>query len=136
MARQPRRASRPRSDPTAYARLQRLRAKRRAEGRQLVEVWLSAADAALVTELQQPDEPLSALIGRALRALQGQGPAVPVSPVERRAALVARIRAMRAAEMTHRVIAAQFNAEGVPTLTGRGQWRAGTIINLLHEAAP
>jgi hypothetical protein len=38
------------------------------------------------------------------------------------------------AGMTLQAIATQLNAEGVPTISGRGTWQVGTIGNLLAKA--
>jgi hypothetical protein len=47
--------------------------------------------------------------------------------------VVERLRAMRAQRLSYQAIANQLNAEGVPTLSGRGRWQMGTIGNLLKE---
>jgi|SRR5262245_24610156 len=57
----------------------------------------------------------------------------PIDPQQRRAVLIARLQAMRAQGMTHQAIANQLNAEGVPTLSGRGKWTAGAVGKLLAE---
>jgi hypothetical protein len=81
---------------------------------------------------------MNAFVARALTALRQQAPgAMPAAvgdPQERKAALVARLQAMRAQGMTLQAIASQLTAEGVPTLSGRGHWRLGTIGNLLAES--
>ncbi|MGH2393989.1 MAG: recombinase family protein, partial [Candidatus Limnocylindria bacterium] len=62
-------------------------------------------------------------------------PAPPVeTPQARKAALVARLRPMKAAGMNMQAIATQLNTEGVPTISGRGQWQKGTVANLLAQA--
>lgn len=63
-------------------------------------------------------------------------PSAPIvlTPQSRKAALVAQIRVFKAEGLTLAAIAAQLNAEGVPTLSGRGRWIAGTIGNLLKES--
>jgi hypothetical protein len=54
----------------------------------------------------------------------------PSSPTK--ADLLTRIRAMRYDHgLSFRAIADQLNAEGVPTLSGKGNWQKGTISNLL-----
>jgi excisionase family DNA binding protein len=62
-------------------------------------------------------------------------PAVEQTPQQRKAALVSRLRAMHAQGLSHQAIATQLNTEGVPTLTGRGQWQKGTVSNLLAQEA-
>jgi hypothetical protein len=57
-----------------------------------------------------------------------------LTPQDRKAAMLARLQAMQAAGMSYQAMATQLNAEGVPTLSGRGRWLAGTIGNLLQAA--
>ena len=57
-----------------------------------------------------------------------------MDPPQRRAVLVARLQAMRAQGMSQQAIANQLNAEGAPTLSGRGTWKKGTVSDLLAEA--
>jgi hypothetical protein len=52
-----------------------------------------------------------------------------------RAALVARLHEMRARGMSLKAMADQLQAEGLPTLSGKGQWQKGTIDKLLHQQA-
>jgi hypothetical protein len=119
---------------TTTARKRRYRQRRRAAQLKAYEVWLPET---LVSELRQPDETMNALVARALAALQQQAPgpmpAAVVDPVQRKAALVTRLRALKAQGLTLQAIAQQLNAEGVPTISGRGQWQAGTVGNLLQE---
>jgi hypothetical protein len=51
-----------------------------------------------------------------------------------KAALLSRLRAMKAEWLSLQMIADQLNAEDVPTLSERGKWQRGTIGNLLSEA--
>jgi excisionase family DNA binding protein len=62
-------------------------------------------------------------------------PSTPAAddPLARKAAIVARLRQMKDAGMTLKQIAAQLNQEHLPTLSGHGAWRAGTVGNLLAE---
>ena len=53
---------------------------------------------------------------------------------EPKAALLIRLRAMKAEGSSLQAIANQLNAEGVPTLSGKGRWQKGTIANLLAQA--
>jgi DNA invertase Pin-like site-specific DNA recombinase len=55
---------------------------------------------------------------------------------EERAALVERINAMRAANMTLQAIADQLNAEGVPTLRGGRMWRPSSVQAALGYKRP
>jgi excisionase family DNA binding protein len=56
------------------------------------------------------------------------------TPQARKAALLSRLRAMKSQGLSTQAIATQLNREGVPTLSGRGEWKKGTIANLLAEA--
>jgi DNA invertase Pin-like site-specific DNA recombinase len=55
---------------------------------------------------------------------------------DERAALVERINAMRAANMTLQAIADQLNAEGVPTLRGGRMWRPSSVQAALGYKRP
>jgi hypothetical protein len=55
-------------------------------------------------------------------------------PLQRKAALVGRVQRLRQQGKSLQEIAADLNANGVPTLSGRGVWRKGTVSNLLAEA--
>jgi hypothetical protein len=50
-----------------------------------------------------------------------------------KAAILQRLRAMQAEGLSLQGIANQLNAEGVPTLSGKGRWQKDTISNLLSE---
>jgi hypothetical protein len=52
-----------------------------------------------------------------------------------KAALVARLHQMRANGLSLSQIAGQLQAEGLPTLSGKGQWQKGTVDKLLHSQA-
>ena len=52
-----------------------------------------------------------------------------------KAAMVARLRQMRAGGMSLSQIADQLQAEGLSTLSGRGQWQKGTVAKLLTVKA-
>jgi hypothetical protein len=43
---------------------------------------------------------------------------------------------MQAEGLSLQAMANQLNAEGVPTLSGKGRWQKGTIGNLLAQAQP
>jgi len=66
----------------------------------------------------------------AVRATSAQQPTRPD-----RAALVARLHQMRARGMSLKTIADQLQAEGLPTLSGKGQWQKGTVDKLLNKSA-
>jgi hypothetical protein len=53
---------------------------------------------------------------------------------DQKAAVLTRLRAMQAEGLSLQAIANQLNAEGVPTLSGKGRWQKGTIGNLLTDA--
>jgi Recombinase len=52
-----------------------------------------------------------------------------------KAALVMRLQQMRASGLSLSQIAGQLQAEGLPTLSGKGQWQKGTVDKLLHSLA-
>ncbi|MGH8066992.1 MAG: helix-turn-helix domain-containing protein [Candidatus Entotheonellia bacterium] len=56
------------------------------------------------------------------------------TPQARKAALLARIRALHQERLSAQAIATRLNQEGVPTISGRGQWQRGTVANLLAQA--
>jgi hypothetical protein len=140
--------SKPKGDEKARARVQRLRQRRKEQGWQSYELWLPRDIAASLTELKEPGEALHDTVGRALRALRAQdtqgGQSITsnvtssfsgdtLSYDERRAASLARMRALQAEGLSHQGIAKQLNAEGVPTLSRRGQWQAGTVGKMLAQ---
>jgi hypothetical protein len=58
-----------------------------------------------------------------------------IQPSPDKAALVARLHQMRASGLSLSQIASQLQAEGLPTLSGKGQWQKGTVDKLLHSQA-
>jgi hypothetical protein len=44
-----------------------------------------------------------------------------------------RLRALKAQGLSLQAMAIRLNAEGVPTLSGRGRWQKGTVGNLLAQ---
>jgi len=54
-------------------------------------------------------------------------------PSPEKVAIVPRLREMRAKRMSFSQIAAQLQAEGVPTLSGKGMWQKGTVAKLLNR---
>jgi hypothetical protein len=131
------RKGKPKSDEKARARVQRLRERRKQAGWQPYELWLDPETAGLLSELKQPGEALHALVRRALRALaqaeQGGHAGETLSYDARKAAILARLRAMKAEGLTLQAMTNQLNAEGIPTLTGKGRWQKGTIGNMLAQ---
>jgi hypothetical protein len=116
-------------------RKRRFRHKRQQAGMKAYELWLAPETAALVEHVKRPDESFSELVHRALHALareqQGDHAGETLSPVQRKAALMPRLWAMEAEGLSHQAMANRLHAEGVPTLSGRGQWQAGTVGKLL-----
>jgi hypothetical protein len=53
---------------------------------------------------------------------------------DHKATVLQRLRAMQAEGLSLQAIANQLNAEGVPTLSGKGRWQKGTVSNLLAKA--
>jgi hypothetical protein len=47
--------------------------------------------------------------------------------------IVAQLREMRARRLSLGQIAAELQAEGVPTLSGKGLWQKGTVAKLLIQ---
>jgi Recombinase len=140
-------------------RMERLRQKRRAQGERAIEVWLDPASAARLADLRRPGESDSGVIRRALTALEARqangsqpvtgddtqarpsvtsAPASATSdtmnPLQRKATLLTRLRELKAQGLSLQAIANQLNGEGVPTLSGKGTWKKGTIANLLAKA--
>jgi hypothetical protein len=54
-------------------------------------------------------------------------------PSPEKAAVVARLREMRTQGMSLAQIAAELQAEGLPTLSGKGIWQKGTVAKLLRK---
>jgi excisionase family DNA binding protein len=55
------------------------------------------------------------------------------TPQGRKAALLARLQAMKGEGLSTQAIANRLNAEGVPTISGRGSWQKGTVGTLLAQ---
>ena len=62
-----------------------------------------------------------------------QATAAPQPARPDKAALVTRLHAMRANGMSLKAMVDQLQAEGLPTLSGHGQWQKGTVDKLLHS---
>jgi hypothetical protein len=75
------------------------------------------------------------------RYLTGEPITVQALPASRHSALamgekaevLQHIRSLQGQGLSLQAIANQLNAEGVPTSSGRGSWKKGTISNLLKE---
>jgi excisionase family DNA binding protein len=112
------------------------------ESAQVPDQRLDADTLALVEKLRHPGESLSAVVQRVFQqALQAQDAQVPSPmagdtshPTQYREAMAARVREMSAQGLSNRKIAAQLNAERVPTLKGDiGRWHHSTIADLLAQ---
>jgi hypothetical protein len=57
-----------------------------------------------------------------------------MNPLQRKAALLTRLRELKAQGLTLQAMANRLNNEGVPTISGKGTWQKGTIGNLLAQA--
>jgi uncharacterized protein YcbX len=135
-------------------RMQRLRQRREARGEKAAVIWFTPAGYARLNRLRRNGENMSQVVDRGLEALDQEhapGPytvttdvsiddmnstthhTADMSYAQRRPALVQRIRTMTAEGLSTQIIANRLNAEGVPTLSGRGTWKKGTIGNLLAE---
>lgn len=70
----------------------------------------------------------------ALAVVRSRG--VVLGNVKRNGAeVVARVQAMRASGMTLAAIAERLTADGTPTASGKGQWRASTVKGILDRQA-
>jgi hypothetical protein len=64
----------------------------------------------------------------------GQTDSSAPRPAPDKAAIVARLQAMKAQGMSLQAMASQLTAAGIPTLSGKGSWRKGTVGKLLRTA--
>jgi hypothetical protein len=62
------------------------------------------------------------------RSMERSTPAIP----DQKAAVLTQLRAIQAKGLSLQGIANKLNAEGVPTLSGKGKWQKGTVGNLLQ----
>lgn len=101
---------------------------------QAAEPRLDAETLALAEQLRQPGETLHDVVHRVLRASAHQGDHVgeTLSPVQYKATMLARLRAMKAEGLSLQAMADRLNSEGVPSLKG-GRWQKGTIGNMLAQ---
>jgi excisionase family DNA binding protein len=109
----------------------------RIKGRKLGKFWRVKAED-LEAFINQP--PTLALVDAPAAptppANGTQAPPTPAAetPQARKAALLPRLQAMHAQGLSTQAIATQLNREGLPTISGRGQWQRGTVANLLARA--
>jgi hypothetical protein len=68
---------------------------------------------------------------RVERSMEHSTPPPAIAPPNK-VDILARVRTLREAGLSLQQIADLFNAENVPTLSGRGRWQKGTIGNLLQ----
>lgn len=59
----------------------------------------------------------------------------PINETPERLAALERVRRLRETGASFQQIASTLNLEGIPTLSGRGQWQPGTVGKLLGETA-
>jgi excisionase family DNA binding protein len=99
-----------------------------------VEQHLDAETLALADKLRQPGETLHDVVHRVLRAAAHQGDYAgeTMSPVQYKATMLARLRAMKVEGLSLQAMADRLNSEGVPSLKG-GRWQKGTIGNMLAQ---
>jgi hypothetical protein len=141
-------------------RMQRLRARRIAQGERPVELWLDPESHQRLLRLSDlTRDPFKQVIQVALAVLEAQGhvhtpppppsalsdalsdtpertsalPTAGMSYEQRKAAVIQWIRARKNEGLSLQTIANRLNAEGIPTLTGRGSWQKGTVGNLLAQ---
>lgn len=132
-------------------RKRRLRERRQHAGMKAYEVWFDQDGQVLIEKLRRPNETVNAFFTRALIALKDGGHIETshvsshetshetspddMSPLQRKALLVARLQRMKAQGLSLQTIANQLNQAGVPTSSGRGAWKKGTIGKLLSEVS-
>jgi Recombinase len=93
--------------------------------------------------VEQVVERLAERSERSERPVRSEHPerstALPASASLSKAKLMTWLRTLRGSGMSLQQIAAELNARGIPTLSGKGRWQKGTIGNLLakvQEPAP
>jgi|SRR5215831_7608472 len=115
-----------------------------------LERTVERLERSLDTAIDRMDERAERSIERALervverlldRRAREAMPAIPVrpltsqprKPIASRAEVLQRIRELKAEGFSLQHIADRLNADGVPTISGRGKWQKGTIGNLLAQ---
>lgn len=93
---------------------------------------LKAMVAGQQEQLARLTEMIAALAERSApgQAATPQPPSTPRPLSARKRAALERIRELRAQDLSFSRITEIFLAEGVPTLSGQGQWSKGTLWNL------
>src|SRR5262245_28487772 len=106
----------------------------RFKSRRLDEAAIEALIATKVAGAMQRYEAAQRHTAHAVQA--GLAPAArrPAAPRADRVAVLARARTLQQQGMGYGKIAAQFQAEGLPTLSGRGTWQKGAVERLLKSA--
>jgi hypothetical protein len=89
-----------------------------------------AARFSTVVERSEPAEPTE----RSETILSLPEPRPMPTPAGQRAVLLQRLQAMRAEGLSRQAMADRLNAEGVPTLSGKGRWHRGSIGKLFAQA--
>lgn len=82
--------------------------------------------------MERPERPERAEHSRPAPSLQAA--LTPAVAPPSKADVVTRLRTLREAGLSLQQIADLFNAEALPTLSGKGRWQKGTIGNLLAQA--
>jgi hypothetical protein len=114
-------------DPTLSSRVQAYRRRHRAAGYKSCTLWLSPTTQARIAKLKGEEESLSSLFDRALEALAG---------ITRKEHLLIEAEELRRQGFSWYKIAQRWNAEGIPTCSGRGKWYGFNILAMkkLHCA--
>src|SRR5918996_1509292 len=143
-------------DPTISKRSQDLRRRHKRSGDKSYLLWLSPATQARLARLKREGETLAQLVDRALEALEGVAKSVAnQQPQDRQRVevwvpedLVDSLRAfllggvaqsvaqqaeeLRKQGVSFRDIARRWNAKGIPTPSGKGQWHGATVGRLVN----
>jgi hypothetical protein len=91
----------------------------------------------VLERLERSEPSLTAPAGGALPPGEGEGESAPGATIAppSKADILARLRTLREAGLSLQQLADLFNAESVPTLSGKGRWQKGTIGRLLAQEA-
>jgi hypothetical protein len=98
-------------DPTISKRSQDLRQRHKADGDKSCLLWLSPATQARIARVKREGETLEQLFDRALSALAG---------ITRKEHLLIEAEELRRQGLSWYKIAQRWNAEGIPTRSGKG----------------
>ena len=107
-------------------------------GKQILLMLTPEAQAVLEREKERTGDPYVRIIQRAIMKLGAPAPRIGRGSRHRapdQQATLDRIRLLwdGGAGLTVREIAQRFNAEGLPTFSGKGRWRHGTVAKLLRQ---